>query len=294
MTWARGDAAFVGAGALASGRNLRRSYAGAMPDWEPQWNTYLARANGAVHSFVLDMGAAAHAPIETHPLRVQVRVKLQRPRPDGLRDATELDAMGKVEDAIVQRFQEKLDALYVGRYVGAGYTTFVFYLPTLLGELRAHVTRLDLARAISDFGPYEPQWLSEDDPGWRFYSEFLYPDETSRESMLNRDQLRQRVEAGDRLEIPRLIDHFAYFTSSEAADAASRALEAAGFSVDPVAPPNVDANGPSREKWGVQFHRVEPLTHGRPDAFCAEIRSLLKPLDGEYDGWGGVVVRAEA
>jgi hypothetical protein len=263
-----------------------------MPAWEPSWNVYMANANDAPHTFVLDMAAARHAPVETHPRRVQIRVRMARPRPDGLRDGSEAEALGKVEDAIVALVEEALQGIYVGRFLGAGFVTFVFYVPERAGNIGQAIAGLDLAAAVRPFGPYEPQWLSEIDAAWRFYLEFLYPDPVSREMMLNRDQLRHRQKAGDCLEAPRTIDHLVVFASREAADGATRALDAAGFRCDPV---RESAGGHGRRPdFRLEFRRDEPLDGDRPDAFCAEIRAIIEPFEGHYDGWGGPIVKRES
>ncbi len=203
----------------------------------------MANVDDVPHSFVLDMAAAQHAPVASHPHRVQIRVRMTLPRPDGLRHGSEAEALGKVEDAIVRRVEEALGGIYVGRFLGAGFVTFVLYVPERAGSIDQAIASLDLASAVRPFGPYEPEWLSEADQAWRFYLEFLYPDPVSREMMLNREQVQHRVKLGDCLEMPRTI---------------------------------------------------ERLDGDRPDLFCAEIRELIAPFEGDYDGWGGVIVKRES
>jgi regulator of RNase E activity RraB len=251
--------------------------------WEPSFDVYMSDVDGAITSFVIDMAAAEHAPLATHPIRVQVRVELLRPLPNGLRDQSELEPMGKVEDTLVERLETALDAIYVGRFLGEGASNFVFYLPESARDALA-----DLEPVIGSLGEYEPEWLDDEDPEWGFYMEFLYPDAESHERMMNRAQLTQRREIGDRLDVPREIDHFATFPSEEQAAAAGVALKGAGFRVDEP------SEGEDGETWGFEFHRDETLTDDRPDEFCAEIRDLIEPHEGEYDGWGGMVVKADA
>lgn len=247
----------------------------------------MARIGGAPASFALDMAAARFAPVATHPLRVQIRVKLLRPRPDGLRDGSELEAMGIVEDTLVPRMESSLDAIYVGRFVAEGSTTFVFYAP----EAASPKTK-GMPGLIGDLGAYTAEWLSENDPEWGAYREFLFPDPMTQERMMNAAQLRQRTEIGDSLDVPREIDHFARFASQANAEAAAKALRAAGFRVDEVAAPRpAEGDDPGDDLWSLHFHRNERLDGHRPDAFCAEIRGILAPHHGDYDGWGGPVVK---
>jgi hypothetical protein len=154
------------------------------------------------------------------------------------------------------------------------------------------IADLDLASSVRPFGPYEPEWLSQIDTAWSFYLEFLYPDPVSRERMLNRDQLRHRRKLGDCLEVPRTIDHLVVFASREAADRAAHALGAAGFRCDPVRESAAGDGG--QQDFRLEFHRDDSLDEDRPDAFCAEIRELIEPFDGDYDGWGALIVKRDS
>jgi hypothetical protein len=197
-----------------------------------------------------------------------------------------------VEDAIVARVEEALGSIYVGRFLGAGFVTFVFYAPERAGSIDQAIASLDLPSAVRPSGPYEPEWLSEADEAWSFYLEFLYPDPVSLEMMLNRDQQRHREKLGDCLEMPRTIDHLVVFSSREAAEGATQALTAAGFRCDPVR--ESARSGAGQTDFRLEFHRDERLDGDRPDAFCAEIRGVIAPFDGDYDGWGGLIVKRES
>ena len=187
--------------------------------------------------------------------------------------------MGKIEDLVSQRVSAALDGIYAGRVICEGWSTFVFYLPTARAD-RVH----DLATVIGDLGPYEWEWMAEDDPKWDYFTGFLYPDVLSLEAMANR-QLVENLEAkGDRLEVPREIDHRAYFPTLERATAAAAKLRGVGFRTDEAEVFEDDVR-----PWALDFHRVDSLANGRPDDFCAEILSIVLPHEGSYDGWGTVI-----
>lgn len=159
-----------------------------MPAWKPSWNTYISSVQGAPHSFVVDLAAAQHAPLASHPTRLQVRVQLRKPRADGLRDPSEQEEMRQVEDALARRMDVALEALYIGRFVSEGYATFVFYLPEAITNIDRAVDALDLPKTVAKAGPYHPEWFAEPDPKWTFYFDFLYPDPDSYKHMMNGEQ----------------------------------------------------------------------------------------------------------
>jgi len=242
--------------------------------WEPSFNFYLSELEGGVVSFVVDLNAR---PLLSHPLRWQIRVALRNPRADGLRDSSELEAMGKVEDKLVDTLTEGLDAVYVGRFITAGATVFVLYLPAG-ASVEAGVS------LIGALVPYEAQWLTENDPTWRFFREFLYPDAYAFQSMLSRALLEQLADGGDLLGMPRQVDHLALFDGRSEAEKAGSQLAKRGFRVKPVS---------QREDggWALAFDRDESLDDQRADVFVAEILDVVLPLNGRYDGWGCLVTK---
>lgn len=247
----------------------------ARPVWQPKFDVYMASVDGAPASFVLDMGVAPHAPVQSHPLRLQVRVRLLHPLDNGLQAASELEAMGEVEDTVSGRISAVLDGIYVGRFTCESYTTYVFYLPAQAGRTT------DPAPIIGDLGPYEWGWMAENDPGWDYFVGFLYPDRLSFEAMANRKLIENLEAQGDRLEVARDIDHRAYFLSLEQAATAAAELRGLGYNTDE--PTLLET---PKRRWALDFHRTDSLANGRPDEFCAEILNVVLPLEGTYDGWG--------
>ncbi len=182
---------------------------------QPEFDFYLTRIGDSPVSFVLDMALAASAPLESHPLRLEVRVAMLAPRPDGLRDAGEADALAEVEDQVVGTLERALDAIYAGRFVAKGHSAFVFYLPEL-----ARAQLAALSGIVGPTGDYRLESRAEPDPQWRFYFEFLYPDPYSRQFMKNRRLCEVIAEHGDKMDVARVVDHLALFPSAESADRA--------------------------------------------------------------------------
>src|SRR5262245_61916732 len=97
--------------------------------WEPNFDFYEGRWGDDRMMVLIDLGAAAHAPVASHPIRLQLRVRMLDPRPDGLRSNAEKDALFAFEDRLVPAVQRATDAIFVGRIVARGYTEFFFYVP---------------------------------------------------------------------------------------------------------------------------------------------------------------------
>ncbi len=253
--------------------------------WSPNFDVYHAIVDDKPAVFLVDLAAAEHAPLDTHPIRLEVRVRLVSAREDGLRDASEADAINALEDALVQRLEARIDAVYVGRFTNAGHTNFVFYFPAT----HADAVREDPDALVGALPHgYEPEWTTDEDADWDYYVEFLAPDLFAHQQIENRRLLDELASQGDLLDSIRTVDHRAYFPDEESATRAAEAFEEAGFEVDPPDGPGEDG------RFSLEFHRTEQLAGGHPDDFCAEVLEIVLPLDGEYDGWGTIVVRGDA
>ncbi len=248
-----------------------------MERWQQDFDFYLAQLDDQPASFVFDLNAVAHAPVASHPLAVRITVPMLRPRPDGLRDASELDDLAALEDQFVDALEAKVDAIYVGRVVHAGATTLYLYVPE---SHRAAVEELP-ALTGDPPGDYAPTWTLDDDPTWRLHG-FLEPDPYARQGIWNRRLIGVFAQHGDLGIEPREIDHLAYFPTEAAAEAARVALTALGFRCDDLTGDDADDGG----LWTVEFHREDVLSGDRPDAFVSQFLDVILPLDGTYDGWG--------
>lgn len=252
-----------------------------MPPWQQDFDVYLAMIEELPASFVVDLAAAEHAPLATHPLLLTVRIEMQLKREDGLRHADELDVLGEIEDQFCDTLEDKVDAIYIGRVVHDGHTTMFFYVP------HGYRAALDDLPAVTGAPPdgYVPEWAVADDTGWTHYSGFMAPDVYAMQTIINRRTVAIFTEQGDVLTAEREIDHLAFFESEVQAEGAGAALRGAGFATDAVEPPANDRG------WSLQFHRADALADGRPDDFVIEIFELIGPFEGTYDGWGAAQVK---
>jgi hypothetical protein len=259
-----------------------------MATWEQDFDFYMAMIEDQPASFVVDLAAASEAPLATHPLLLSIRVEMAMKREDGLRDARELDALGALEDQFVDALEKKVDAIYIGRVVHDGNTTMFLYVPN------AHRAALENLPEVTGAPaePYLPKWAVADDPAWDHYTGFMAPDDYAQQTIWNRRLLAIFAEKGDVLDATREVDHMAYFPTRAKADEAAAALRAHGFNCDELEPPQKKDGTQEERGWGLQFHRDDTLSEGRPDDFVAEIFAIIKPLDGSYDGWGATHVKA--
>ncbi|MBL8627835.1 MAG: DUF695 domain-containing protein [Myxococcales bacterium] len=251
-----------------------------MERWPQHFGAYEREVEGQPARYVVDLAALAHAPVASHPLRVQIALAIGardaagRPAPE---DAARLEA---IEDVLVELLETQADAIYVGRRVDGDAWTLVCYAPPEhRGDLLALPGRIELARTA--------RWSLDDDPAWSGHAA-MQPEPHVRQAIENQRLVARYAAEGDALARPRPIDHLAYFASEAAAQAAAAALTAAGFRCDEVEGDRDDDD--DRECWSLEFHRSDPLDGDHPDRFTRQILDVLIPLGGSYDGWTALVV----
>ncbi len=253
--------------------------------WPPRFEFYEALLDDDRLIILVDLGAAKHAPLPKHGLRLHVRVAMRHPREDGLRSREESEALFALEDRLVPALERELEALFLGRFVARGATTFIFMLP----EERGGYVQEALA-AAGDMAPYQAHWLTKSDPSWRYYWDFLHPDPFSYQRIMNRNVLCKLEQAGDQLDQPRTVDHWAFLPGKEACRAAASKLEDKGFRCEEPRPPG---DGSHATHWTLAFHLDTALHEDQADLSTWDILQVLDPLGGSYDGWGAPMVKAD-
>ena len=145
--------------------------------------------------------------------------------------------------------------------------------------------------ALQTFEGYQSGYNIAEDPEWEDYFGFLYPDEFSYQTMQNRKVLMQLEKNGDKMEVPREIDHFFYFKEAAQQQAFAKEAEAKGFKVRF----NDDEFVEDRKAEGKEYpYMVEATREDSPlaiDDIVWDLLELASPFEGNYDGWGCVNVQ---
>jgi Regulator of ribonuclease activity B len=93
-------------------------------------------------------------------------------------------------------------------------------------------------------------------------------------------QIEERIRAGDKLRVPRPIDHLAYFHLKRDAIAAAGALKNLGYE------PSV-----RRRRLRVVLHavRTNKVDADTAASFVREVFDVVAENHGDYEGWGAIV-----
>jgi regulator of RNase E activity RraB len=237
------------------------------------WDFYFFIVDGKPCSTMLDLGLVNEAPLASRPWLLSIRTPLSRPRADGLTDNPEAVELGQLEEALVRALRKRCDALFVGRMTWNGTRDLFFYAP------RAEGLQAGLAEALGPRPGRRVMSQAREDPEWQHYLEVLFPGPVEQRWMADRRVVDELKKAGDRLEHPRPIDHFALFEDEAHARAFAEACGAIGFDVD--ARPLEDGSG-----WSARATRVDPAELAHVHEVATSLLLLAEEHQGRYDGWG--------
>ena len=248
------------------------------------WDFFMCRIEGAPASIRTNLALIEVAPLEGLSQRLQFYIKMQNPRPDGLSSNEEYPMLCDIEDAIGEK-AEATGAVSAGVVKSEGFLELWFYTQN------AEALAKTCEEALQTFEGYQSGYNIAEDPEWEDYFDFLYPDEFSYQTMQNRKVLMQLEKNGDKMEVPREIDHFFYFKEAAQQQAFAKEAEAKGFKVRF----NDDEFVEDRKAEGKEYpYMVEASREDSPldiDDIVWDLLELASPFEGNYDGWGCVNVQ---
>jgi hypothetical protein len=165
-------------------------------------------------------------------------------------------------------------SVYVGRNTSGGCRDFYFYTRT------ANDWNYRVETAITNFAEYGFETGSRPDPDWTTYLTFLYPSGEAMQRIQNRRVCDNLQKKGDSLTKVREIDHWFYFPSTR-----SRAAFISRVSKDGFAVREFHEHPESKQRFGVQFYRVDLPSFDQIDAITLPLYQAAKDAGGDYDGW---------
>ena len=243
------------------------------------WDFFMCRIEGVPASIRTNLALIEVAPLEGLTQRLQFYIKMQNPRPDGLSSNEEYPILCDIEDAIGEK-AGATGAVLAGVVRSEGFLELWFYTQN------AEALAKTCEEALQTFEGYQSGYNIAEDPEWEDYFGFLYPDEFSYQTMQNRKVLMQLEKNGDKMEVPREIDHFFYFKEAAQQQAFAKEAEAKGFKVRF----NDDEFVEDRKAEGKEYpYMLEATREDSPlniDDIVWDLLELVSPFEGNYDGWG--------
>jgi uncharacterized protein (TIGR01619 family) len=242
------------------------------------WGNYFTTINGALASVALDRSLRPKAPMASRPHLLWVKIQLRAPKPNGLSDRSESQALSGIEDQLSSQLKAACRAIEAGRVTTAGHRELYYYGADDAGFQGA------VSAVMKQFGAYRLDMGSKTDPGWRQYLDVLFPAGEDFQKMSNMDVLGSLLDAGDTLEAVREVRHRIYFGAAADRQQFAAKVQALGYRI------GREADGPADFPFGLEIARNQGVTPRQIDDAVLELYRLAKQAGAEYDGWEAALV----
>lgn len=248
---------------------------------EENWDVYLAQYEKGTGSVMLDLGLKKHAPIQPLHYLIVTGVKFKECNDDGLPTHEGFSLLYPVSDSVKSVIQQTTPNKLVGTFSYQCERLDYYYVADTSG-IRSKLISL-YAQHFREFQPY----ISiKQDSVWNAYLNFLYPNEEILEFMSNSKVLMKLVEAGDKLQAPRKIDHWLYFSSTNGRDCFIDFAKTNNYKIE-----STEKTKDPAFPFKLQVSRTDKIDIAWITMLTVKLKQEATKCNGTYDGWETFVVK---
>lgn len=240
---------------------------------EEKWDFYLCKVDDAVASIFLNLALWDYLAHASENTLYALQLEMTEPGEHGMGTASEADVLGPIEDVIVKE-AKTVGIRYVGRLRNHGIWQLTFMGPDSHEESLNRIATSALASSGRSF-----EAVSQHDPMWSYFREFLYPNAERVRWMKDRSVVEALEHHGDPLTVRRRVDHWVYFPNSGARSSFAEAVRSLGFETIDLEPASDEST------LGLQIHRMDSVQLEAIHELTNRLTGLAEEHEGEYDGW---------
>jgi len=228
------------------------------------------------YEFMLD-STTTIAPIPDKPNLVLLRINIRQPNEKGMPTNQEADVLDEIENALVAAMESQFGGVYPGRVTVEGERWFHFYISTPTAGYEQ-----TLAEVMANYPDYTFACRVAEDPEWKNYFKFLFPDPAQLQSMLNRRVVHELMKQGDQLTVPRPVAHWIYFKTQKDREAYWNVVKPKGFELVDM---TTDEENSSEYPHSLWITRNDKVDYESIDECVLPLWALADEHNGNYDGW---------
>ncbi|MEO7310520.1 MAG: DUF695 domain-containing protein [Chitinophagaceae bacterium] len=248
---------------------------------EEDWDFYFSNVDDIKGSFYLDLGLSKIAPVRDKPNLVWISVTMNSSREDGLSSNEEYDILIAIEDRLRDFILQNHRSVFAGRLTTDGRRDFYFYLDD------STVYDKCISEAMVAFPSYNYDIGLKEDPEWRFFLDFMYPNLGQVRCIYNRRVIDNLEKNGDQLTKARPVNHWIYFKSENDRTNFLAKIEHLKFDII-----NEDEKSASGDfPFKLQISRIDNVDIESVDEYVLALWEFANECNGDYDGWETSVER---
>ena len=248
---------------------------------EDVWDVYMAQYDKGAGTTLINMSLKGSAPKSEFPFIVITGVTYSRCDPKGFPFKDEFPVLYRISDSVKMTIERYTTCIQTGTFTYQCDRLDYLYVNDTSG-LRKALWEMYSA----SFDGYTPYINMREDKKWEGYLSFLYPNEEAQEYMKNQKVILKLQDAGDKLDKPRRVDHWAYFQTVGDRDCFVKYVEERNYKIERKEKTEI-ADMP----YKVQIFRPDKVDNGSISRVTLELRRAADKCKGRYDGWETIVVR---
>lgn len=243
---------------------------------QEKWDTYMATyEDNKTGSTTLRMDLFDSTPIEQFDNVLVTGLTFETSRDDGFPENETFKLLHKVADELIEVVKKETEFILVGSFMYNNERLEYFYIK----EPKNIISVIEKFYTVN-YPEYKFYLNVKEDKEWKYYRDFLYPNEETRNYMADQSVLRNLHEAGDKLTKPRRIDHWLYFPNKIKMEECINELIKSNFNIQ-KAGINKETNLP----FELQVWRIDKIDIDSIYPITSDLRILAKKFGGEYNGW---------
>jgi uncharacterized protein (TIGR01619 family) len=251
-------------------------------DTEERWDAYMATYEGGKPgTTILRMDLIEKAPVKGYEKVLITGVYYDSTREDGFPDLEILETLYKLNDELEKFLNKHYEAMPVGSFTHDFERLSYFYIKTdkaLEKKLKKFYK--------TNFPDFKPYIKIKEDPQWKAYTYFLYPNEETLEYMSDRSVVNTLIEAGDALKEERRVDHWLWFDTEEEVKTFIKKTEAIGYQLEGYGKMEAGEKNYSVQIWRSELPDLDSIY-----GITSKLREIAKEDNGTYDGWETFIVK---
>lgn len=248
---------------------------------EPRWKTYTTQFDAGPATISLNMDLIYSPPKREFPFLLIMELTTGNCQENGLPKFEALETLNSVSEKVEEALSELTPNMLVGSFTYQCRKQDYFYTTDTTG------VRQLLVNLFEEFAQNHPYQITlEADHSWETYREFLYPNDLIEERIANREILKGLSQEGDKLDEPRMVDHWLYFPHDSARKSFIEYAKSQGFKIKKTQNTKGDDY-----PFSVMISRRDPMDVNAISKLTLQLKNKAHALGGEYDGWETYVVK---
>lgn len=241
-----------------------------------EFGTFFRQAGAHRSSVIVNLTIGDRAPLRNFPNLLRISIPLQDHTDHGLGSSAERPTLEALDRDLVAALDEQCQAHFVARELTRGMMRFYFYSTLDCAPEPA------IQEVINRYPGYRFRLSRTRDPEWNVYFDELYPSRIEFQLLADHEREAAAAAAGDELEVPRPICHWAYFPSAECREKFLQVVHACGFLSHLLDPLDPEA---STFGYCAELSRNDRADHPYLDDLVMWLHAKADEFAGYYDNF---------